>query len=301
VRHENQDRGNWKINDPTVLDIEHLKKTFENVFVKGTVRSHAQKLLSKKLTLRVGMNTDPFQKIENDLNITYKLLELLKEYQYPYVLLTKNAIIADKKYLPLYDRNISYLQVTITSLNAEMSKKIEGGASLPQDRLDAVRTLIEAGNRVAVRINPLFPIYPDGHYSNSYSMEALTEPELDIFTWDLVHRICECRPSTVLAGFLRIGSEKTHRWFEQEANLDMRKYFWKNNHKYYSTEEIKYYYSKCKSICNKYNVPFSICFDRNDNYEIFKDMWANKQDCCNALDKVTCHSKTYQMICGTNK
>ncbi len=294
VRHRLQDMGAWKVTDPTVLDLQHLRATFNNVFVKGRIRSEAQKLLSCKLPLRIGMNTDPFQAIENDRKITYNLLKLLREFNYPYILLTKNSLIADEKYLPLYNRNISYLQITITSLNVEMSKKIEHGASEPKERLSALRKLVQEGIRVAVRINPLFPIYPDGHYDGSYSGKSLEM--LDMFSWDLVHQICECKPSTVIAGFLRMESEKAHRWFELEANLNMKQFFWKTNHKYYSREEIAYYYKQCKDICDKYKVPFSVCFDRNENYDFFKSMWTNAQDCCNACNQTTFHNKTYRMI-----
>ena len=295
VRHRLQDMNSWKVDDPSKLDIRHLTSLFENVFDKGIMKSEAARVLATRLPLRIGMNTDPFQKIEENERITFEILQLLKRYRYPYTLLTKNRLVADDKYLPLYDRDISYLQVTITTLNENMSRKMERGASVPQDRLDAVERLVAERLRVAVRVNPMFPIYPDGYYSEGDKDSSL--PALNVFSWDLVEQICELRPSTMIAGFLRVESEKTHRWLEAEAGMDLRPYFRKHkSRKYYSREEIEAYYDKCRAICDDYEVPFTICFDRNENYGYFRSMWANPADCCNGLNELPCFTKTYRTM-----
>ena len=295
VRHRLQDMGSWKVDGPSKLDVSHLSSLFEKVFKKNIISSKAARVIASRLPLRIGMNTDPFQRIEKDEHITYDILKLLKHYKYPYTLLTKNCLVADDQYLTLYDRDISYLQITITTLNEEISRRMEKGASIPRERLEAVRKLIGEKLRVAVRINPMFPIFPDGYYSSDAKSTHLRA--LDVFSWDLVEQICECKPSTVIVGFLRVESERTHRWLENEAGIDLRPYFWKHrNKKYYSREEIEVYYKKCKAICDAYRIPFTVCFDRNENYEYFKHMWANPADCCNGLNEIPCFTKTYNTL-----
>jgi len=242
------------------------------------------------------MNTDPFQKREREKRITHKILKILREYRYPYVLLTKNRLAAGSEYVELYEREISYIEVTITSLNDRMSGLIETNASLPKDRLEAVKEISAVGIKTAVRINPLFPIYPDGYFTSGRKPPS-DQRELDVFSWDLVHEICECNPTTVIVGFLRLDSVKTRRWIIEKTGIDLGLFFSKHrSHKYYSREEVKYYYEKCKSICNGYGVPFSVCFDCNANYNYFKYLWVNPQDCCNAFNQTPRFNKTFRMI-----
>jgi DNA repair photolyase len=285
----------WKIDSPSKLDVAHLSSLFDKVFTRNIISSKAAQVIASRLPLRIGMNTDPFQRIEKYEHITYDILKLLKYYKYPYILLTKNRLVADDQYLSLYNQDISYLQITITTMNAEISSKMERGASTPQDRLEALQKLVGEKLRVAVRINPMFPIFPDGHYTDATKSNSLGL--LNVFSWDLVERICEYKPSTVIAGFLRVESQKTHRWLENEAGINLRPYFWRHkSRKYFSREEIEVYYKKCKAICDAHNVPFTVCFDCNKNYEYFKYMWANPADCCNGLNKIACFTKTYSTL-----
>ena len=292
VRHRLQDMHSWKVDNPSRLDVPHLQSLFDNVFAKNTITSRAARVIASRLPLRVGMNTDPFQSIESNEHITYDVLRLLKQYRYPYTLLTKNHLVAHDRYLPLYDPDISYLQITITTMNEQISRRMEQGASVPEERLEALQKLVRQGLRVAVRINPMFPIFPDGYYSGSNKSSDLES--LNVFSWDLVERVCEYKPSAVIAGFLRIESERTHRWLEDEAGINMRPYFRKHpSRRYFSREEIEAYYKKCRDICDAHSVPFTVCFDRNENYEYFKYMWANPADCCNGVNELTCFARTY--------
>lgn len=291
------DMGSWRPESPSVLDTDHLARLFDNVFSKGRRQHRTERVLATKLPVRVGMNTDPFQAADRTEKATKRTLAILREYQYPYVLLTKSARVAEDQHVDLYDRAISYLEVTITSLSAKLSRKIEPGASLPEERLAAVRHLRKAGLPVAVRINPLFPIYPDGHYSRHGANDARLAPEFDMFTWDLVHAVCECRPTTLIVGFLRLGDKDTHalRWIREQAGVDLRQFF-TDDRKYYTREEVRYYYSECKRIAESHGVAFSVCFDRNENYKSFRSMWANQDDCCNAYGQSKLFNKTFRTI-----
>jgi DNA repair photolyase len=296
VRHANLDRGGWRPEAPNMLDTDHLAKIFKDAIIKGKANSNAKRLLISRLPLRIGMNTDPFQNLEREKRVTYRTLEILKEYKYPYVLLTKNRLAAAPEYVEIYDDEISYLEVTITSLNERMSGLIETNASLPKDRLEAVKEISAAGIKTAVRINPLFPIYPDGYFTSGYKPPTDLR-ELEMFSWDLVHEVCKCKPTTVIAGFLRLDSVKTRRWIKGKTGLDLGSYFWKHgSQKYYSPEEVRYYYEKCKGICDEYGIPFSVCFDCNANYNYFKYLWANPEDCCNAFNQTPSLNKTFRMI-----
>jgi DNA repair photolyase len=294
VRHRLYDMGLWRTDAPAVLDLEHLEKLFYATFSGQRSTSRTQRTLTTRLPVRVGMNTDPFQPVERKLGITRGLLKILKEYKYPYVLLTKNDLVARDDYAEHLDKDCSYVELTITSLNRRLSRQIEPYASEPEARLGALRKLTKAGFKTAVRINPLFPIRPDGYHSRG--SESSKSPALDMFSWDLVNAVCACHPTTLIVGFLRFDSARTHRWMTEATGIDFRQFFTECRGKYYTAEEISYYYRRCKEIADRHGVQFSVCFDRNENYRRFKDMWHNEDDCCNALGQTPCFRTQYRMV-----
>jgi hypothetical protein len=52
------------------------------------------------------------------------------------------------------------------------------------------------------------------------------------------------------------------------------------------------YYTLVKIKCDNEGVNFSVCFDREENFEKFRFMWANQNDCCCAKETIDGFSKT---------
>jgi DNA repair photolyase len=52
--------------------------------------------------------------------------------------------------------------MSLSSINRELTRQLEPGAPAPRKRLQALQKLADNGFWTTVRINPLFPIYPDG-------------------------------------------------------------------------------------------------------------------------------------------
>lgn len=134
------------------------------------------------------------------------------------------------------------------------------------------------GFYTAARINPLFPIYPDGHYS---VMESDAEP-LKFFDWSLIGDLVDAGAGTIIAGFVRL-SPFNLRWIKEATGKDLRYLFtskFESNALFFSTEEKRYYYEKCKMLCDRAGVRFSVCFDKDDAYDEFRYLWADQEDCC---------------------
>jgi len=72
--------------------------------------------------------------------------------------------------------------------------------------------------------------------------------------------------------------------------------FFRKNKYYYAREEIAYYYNECHIMCRKYGVSFSVCYDCDDNYSYFKNMWADQDDCCNAYRQMKSFTNLYKEI-----
>nr|WP_328514327.1 radical SAM protein [Ralstonia solanacearum] len=131
-------------------------------------RSVARDAGPARLSLRVdraGGNTDAYQPIERELRITRDVLQVLHDCDHPVGLITKSSLIERDIDLlaPMAAKNLAVAAVTITTLDAELARKLEPRAATPSRRLRAMRTLAEAGIPVGVSVAPVIPFITDDH------------------------------------------------------------------------------------------------------------------------------------------
>jgi DNA repair photolyase len=103
--------------------------------------------------------TDPYQPVERRLRLTRGCLEVLAELRHPTGIITKSALVerdADLLGDLARDRAAS-VAITITTLDAELQRRLEPRAASPRARLDAMRRLTEAGVPVMVNVSPVIP------------------------------------------------------------------------------------------------------------------------------------------------
>lgn len=103
--------------------------------------------------------TDCYQPVERKLGITRKCLEVLSEFRNPVGVITKNHLVTRDIDLlaALHAHSASVVMLSITTLDAGLSARMEPRTSAPQRRLEAVRTLAAAGIPVGVMIAPVVP------------------------------------------------------------------------------------------------------------------------------------------------
>ena len=103
--------------------------------------------------------TDCYQPVERRLLLTRHLLEVLLEARQATGIITKNALI--RRDLDLLKNlaawNLLHVHVSITSLDAGLTRKLEPRTSIPSARLAAIEALSEAGIPVSVMIAPVIP------------------------------------------------------------------------------------------------------------------------------------------------
>lgn len=104
-------------------------------------------------------NTDCYQPVERRLELTRRCLEVLAECRNPTAVISKSALIARDVDLlsELASHGAGGATLTITSLDPELSGLLEPRASRPARRLQALRTLSEAGVPTGVLIAPVIP------------------------------------------------------------------------------------------------------------------------------------------------
>lgn len=130
-----------KHNAPELLRKEFMKKSWrpQPVFFSG--------------------NTDCYQPVERKLKLTRSCLEVFCEFRNPVLIITKNSLIRrDIDILKeLSDLNLVKTVVSITTLDAELHRKMEPRTSSPSRRLDTVEFLSSQGILTGVNIAPIIP------------------------------------------------------------------------------------------------------------------------------------------------
>ena len=101
--------------------------------------------------------TDCYQPVERRLQLTRRCLEVLAEFRNPVCLITKNHLVTrDIDLLSELARfQAVSVNVSVTTLDASLTPKLEPRASLPAHRLAAIRALGEA--KVGVLVAPVIP------------------------------------------------------------------------------------------------------------------------------------------------
>lgn len=109
--------------------------------------------------LNIGSATDCYQPVERELKLTRSVIEVLSEARHPFSLITKSSGVERDLDLiaPMAAKQLAAVYVTITTLDAELARKLEPRAASPQRRLRTIRTLAEAGVPVGVSVAPQIP------------------------------------------------------------------------------------------------------------------------------------------------
>ena len=135
----------------------------QKLFAKDGAADILRKELAAKnyepRTIALGANTDPYQPIERKRRITREILEVLDEANHPVGIVTKSALVErDIDILSsMAKRGLVKVAISITTLDPELSRKLEPRAPTPARRLETIRRLSEAGVPVSVMVAPIIP------------------------------------------------------------------------------------------------------------------------------------------------
>lgn len=125
-------------------------------FIEGN-RNNDTKWCDWDIPLHWGGMSDPFQPAELKYKRSFEALKVFKETKYPFVVSTKNKIVAEEPYLSLIKECNCVVQF---SAACESYDNFEKGASTFKERLDAARK-ITPYKRVIIRCKPYIPKYFD--------------------------------------------------------------------------------------------------------------------------------------------
>lgn len=113
--------------------------------------------------IALGTNTDPYQPIERRYRITRSILEVCLEARHPVTITTKSDRVIDDLDLlaKMAERNLVAVAVSVTSLDAKLSRKLEPRAASPAKRLAALGKLAAAGVPTHCSVSPVIPAITD--------------------------------------------------------------------------------------------------------------------------------------------
>lgn len=127
-------------------------------FVDG-YRNRDLKAFDWKIPLHIGGMSDPLQPCELKWHRTEEALKVLADSNYPYVLSTKGKLVADKKFLNLFEEGNAVIQISMASSRYD---KIEQGAPTFEERLRMLESVSGHCKRSIVRVQPYFHgAFPD--------------------------------------------------------------------------------------------------------------------------------------------
>jgi DNA repair photolyase len=120
----------------------------------------AKELPRKKGMIGLGTVTDPYQPVENELNLTRRCLEAIADAGGKVSVLTKSdLVVRDIDVI----RRIPQAEVglTVNTSSDERAQVFEACAPPPSRRLAAIRALADAGINVYVFLGPVIPTITD--------------------------------------------------------------------------------------------------------------------------------------------
>ena len=154
------------------------------------------------LLLNIGSATDAYQPVERKLGITRAVIEVLAECAHPFSLVSKSSGIERDLDLiaPMAQRGLAAVYISVTSLDASLSRLLEPRAASPQRRLQTIAALAKAGVPVGVSVSPVIPF--------------INEPELE----RILEAAAEAGATSAFSAVLRLPWEVNplfQQWLDQ--------------------------------------------------------------------------------------
>lgn len=157
----------------------------ENMAEKMSVKINAKELLEKQLRFRVkkgqygfivlSSSTDPYMPADERFGMTEHCLKLFEQFRFPVHVITKSdRVLRDKDLLSSIDKNAilpddlattlkrgTIVSFSISTLDENIASRLEPGAPLPVQRLEAMQQLSENGLLTGLNAMPLLPYMSD--------------------------------------------------------------------------------------------------------------------------------------------
>ncbi|MEQ7008633.1 Rv2578c family radical SAM protein [Actinopolymorpha sp. B17G11] len=180
-------------NTHTYLDLD-AGRDFDT---KVIVKVNAGELVRRELAapkwrgdhIAMGTNVDCYQRAEGRYQLMPQIISALRDFRNPFSILTKGTLIL--RDLPLLREAAEVtavgLSFSVGFVDDALWRSVEPGTPSPRRRLDAVRTLTDAGFTVGVLMAPILPFLTDTDESIDATVAAIAESGAASVTPLLLH------------------------------------------------------------------------------------------------------------------
>ncbi|MGB1040952.1 MAG: SPL family radical SAM protein [Flavobacteriales bacterium] len=195
VLNKTKKRDNWFLDDYTFNPYSSCSFNCLYCYIRGskygtnleeslTVKTNAIEILNKQLANRAKKNqygiivlssvTDPYLQIEKKYEMTRQALEVILKHRFPVHIITKSDLIErDFDLLKQIDKTAilpddlkelkrgAMISFSFSTLQDEVGKIFEPGATPPSQRLEIIKKTIDADFLTGVNLMPLIPFISD--------------------------------------------------------------------------------------------------------------------------------------------
>ena len=211
--------------------------------------------------------SDAFMWMDKKYRVTLELLKILRFYRYPYLIFTRSDLVADEEYLQAMEPHLASIQMSLSSINRELTRQIEPGAPAPSVVAGACRPWLStaSGPRCALIRSSRFIL------TGTIRTRTLIAPNLSnpstSFSWEMLEVIAQHKVPTVVVGMVRLYQFNL-RFMRQALGYDLRSHFAddvrRERASLHFAAETAYYYTRIRELCAKYGLRFSTCYIGND-------------------------------------
>jgi DNA repair photolyase len=115
--------------------------------------------------IALAMNTDGYQPIEREYQLTRQVIKVLSEANHPFSMVTKSSLVERDIDLiaPMAAKGLATIYLSITTLDRQIARRLEPRAAAPERRFETLRKLSEAGIPTGVMVAPVIPALTDSH------------------------------------------------------------------------------------------------------------------------------------------
>lgn len=147
-------------------DCYHMDHLFEDIEVKENALELLDTSLRKKrkpCMIGMGAMTDPYIPLEDQLLYTRGALEIIDRNGFGVTLITKSShVLRDLDVLKsIQTHSKSVIQMTLTTYDEELCKKLEPNVSSTKGRFETLLTLYKEGIPTIVWLTPILPFIND--------------------------------------------------------------------------------------------------------------------------------------------
>jgi DNA repair photolyase len=113
----------------------------------------------KREHVAIGAATDPYQPVEGRYRLTRACLEALRDLRTPFHIITRGPMIVRDLDVLVEAAQRAEVSVTfsVPTLDLKIWRQTEPGTAPPQQRLNALRRLVDAGVKAGVGMAPILP------------------------------------------------------------------------------------------------------------------------------------------------